>query len=175
MMRITIFIAALAPLLPLTSAQTDTNSTYLIAPALVTRNNNTVIQCWRLKSVFKRSSTPGISGTQTAIISNNTNLAYTILPPRYDGGLHTAPVPQLVHFLSGFAHITLPPDDSVELWIVGGKGGLLFAADTTGIGHITRYPSDQDTIAITAPFADGRIPEHEVLDEGPCAGKETFI
>jgi hypothetical protein len=152
----------------------DANTTYLIAPALVTRDNNTIIQCWKLNSPFKRASTPGIIGTQTAVVSNNTNLAYTILPPRYDGGLHTAPVPQLVHFLSGVAHLTLPQDPSVELWLVGGKGGLLFATDTKGVGHITRYPSDQETVALTAPFADEKIPEHEVINEGPCWGNQTF-
>lgn len=173
-MRILPLITIVAPFIYLTSAQTDANTTYLIAPALVTRDNNTIIQCWKLSSLFKRASTPGIIGTQTAVVSNNTNLAYTILPPRYDGGLHTAPVPQLVHFLSGVAHLTLPQDPSVELWIVGGKGGLLFATDTEGVGHITKYPSDQDTVALTAPFADGRIPEHEVINEGPCWGNQTF-
>ncbi|KAH7082492.1 hypothetical protein FB567DRAFT_447334 [Paraphoma chrysanthemicola] len=174
-MRVHAFIGTLAPFLSFTFAQTDANTTYLIAPALVTKNNNTIIQCWKLNSPFKRASTPGIIGTQTAVVSNNTNLAYTILPPRYDGGLHTAPAPQLVHFLSGVAHLTLPQDDAVDLWIVGGKGGLLFATDTTGVGHITTYPSDQDTVAITAPFANGVIPEHEVINEGPCSGKQTFV
>jgi hypothetical protein len=162
-------------LAPLALAQSDTNTTYLIAPALVTENNHTIIQCWKLVAPFKRSSVPGVSGAQVATISNNTNLAYTILPPRFDGGIHTAPAPQLVHFLSGLAHLTLPNDDSVDLWIVGGKSGLLFAVDTTGTGHVTRYPSDQETVAITAPFTGGSIPEHEVLAEGPCVGMQTFV
>lgn len=80
-----------------------------------------------------------------------------------------------MHFLSGVAHLILPQDESNDLWLVGGKGGLLFAADTTGTGHITRYPSDQETIAITAPFAEGKIPEHTVIADGPCLGKQTFV
>jgi hypothetical protein len=174
-MRIFLLLGIFTPIPSLSLAQTDANTTYLIAPALVTRNNNTIIECWKLNSPFKRAYTPGIIGTQTAVVSNNTNLAYTILPPRYDGGLHTAPLPQLVHFLSGVAHLTLPQDASIELWVVGGKGGLLFATDTTGIGHVTTYPSDQETVALTAPFADGRIPEHEVINQGPCLGKQTFV
>jgi hypothetical protein len=75
------------------SAQDD-ETTYLVAPALVTKNNETVFECWQLTEPFKRSSVPGVSGTQVATISNNTNFAYTILPPRYDGGIHTAPAPQ---------------------------------------------------------------------------------
>ncbi|KAF2183209.1 hypothetical protein K469DRAFT_476043, partial [Zopfia rhizophila CBS 207.26] len=149
--------------------------TYLTATALVTKNNNSVFECWQLTEPFKRSSVPGVSGTQVATISNNTNFAYTILPPRYDGGLHTAPAPQLVHFLSGVAHLTLPHNDSLDAWILGGVGGLLFAVDITGTGHITQYPSDQETVAITAPFEGGKIPEHVVLAEEPCVGKQTFI
>jgi len=80
-----------------------------------------------------------------------------------------------VHFLSGLARITLPQDPSQELWLPGGKGGLVFAADVTGEGHITTYPSDQDTVAITAPFEGGVIPEYEVINEGPCMGRQTFI
>jgi hypothetical protein len=157
------------------ATQADTSTTYLIAPALVTKNNQTVIQCWKLTSPFKRSAIPGVNGAQVATLSNNTNLAYTILPPRFDGGLHTAPLPQLVHFLSGVAHITLPQDPSVDLWIVGGKSGLLFAVDTTGPGHVTRYPSDQETAAITAPFAQGVVPQYTVLVDGPCLGMQTFV
>jgi hypothetical protein len=74
----------------------------------VTIDNHTVIQCWRLAKPFVTSSTPGTTGAKAAVISNVTNLAYTILPPRFDGGLHTAPAPQIVHFVSGLAHITLP-------------------------------------------------------------------
>lgn len=105
--------------------------------------------------------------------------AYTILPPRFDGGLHTAPVPQIVHFVSGLAHITLPsslPDGTTqELWVIGGAGGLLFAADTTGSGHVTRYPSDRETVGIVAPFEGGRVPEYEVVREGACEGAQTFV
>lgn len=82
---------------------------------------------------------------------------------------------RLVHFVSGVAHITLPHDDSVDLWIVGGKGGLLFAVDTTGMGHMTRYPSDQETLAITAPFEGRKVPEYKVVNEGPCEGAQTFV
>jgi hypothetical protein len=160
---------------PSVLARPNTSTTYLIAPALVTHNNHTIIQCWKLTNPFHRSSVPGVSGAQVATISNNTNLAYSILPPRFDGGIHTAPAPQIVHFLSGVAHITLPQEDFVDLWLVGGKAGLLFAVDTTGSGHISRYPSDQETVALTAPFAGGEIPDYEVLFEGPCVGKQTFI
>ena len=154
----------------------STNATYLIAPALVTNAyNKTVVECWRLTTPFKRSSEPGVSGTQVATVTNSSQVAYTILPPRYEGGLHTAPTPQLVHFISGVAHVTLPQDDKADLWLVGGKGGLVFAVDTTGMGHFTQYPSDQETVAIVAPFDGGKVPEHEVIAEGPCGGAADVL
>ncbi|KAF2728010.1 hypothetical protein EJ04DRAFT_504788 [Polyplosphaeria fusca] len=155
--------------------QSDPNTTYLTATALVTKNNASAFECWQLNEPFKRSSVPGVSGAQVATIGNYTDLGYTILPPRYDGGIHTAPVPQLVHYVSGLAYITFPGDDTSSAFFVGGIGGLLFAADTTGTGHITRYPSDEITVAITAPFEDGKIPGHVVLGSGACAGKQTFV
>ncbi|KAF1834797.1 hypothetical protein BDW02DRAFT_497558 [Decorospora gaudefroyi] len=169
-------LSLLLPSLRTALAHAQNTTTYLTAPALITSpQNTTVIQCWRLAQPFTRSSLPGITGSQTVTISNTTRLDYTILPPRYDGGLHTAPVPQLVHFLSGLARITLPQDADTELWIVGGKGGLVFAADTVGLGHFTTYPSDQETVAIAAPLQHGLLPEHEVLNEGPCDGLQTFL
>lgn len=78
----------------LVAGQIDSNTTYLTATALVTKNNNSALECWQLTEPFRRSSVPGVSGTQVATISNNSNFAYTILPPRFDGGIHTAPVPQ---------------------------------------------------------------------------------
>ena len=172
---ITVLYALILPTISQTITHSSPNPTYLIAPALVTVNNRTVIQCWRLNTPFKSSSTPGTSGAKTAIITNATNLAYTILPPRFNGGLHTAPVPQIVHFLSGLAHITLPDDPNTDLWLIGGVGGLLFATDTAGTGHLTQYPSDQETVGLIAPFEGRKVPDHQVLGEGGCEGLQTFM
>jgi len=51
----------------------SSNATYLTAPALVTVNNRTVIQCWRLTTPFLTSSTPGTIGAKAATITNVTN------------------------------------------------------------------------------------------------------
>lgn len=79
-----------------TAAQlTTSNTTSLTATALVTdANNNTAFQCWQLTEPFKTSSTPGQVGTKALTIGDSTNLAYTVLPPRFDGGIHNAPEPQ---------------------------------------------------------------------------------
>lgn len=164
-------ILATFVLLPSISAQ----ATHLIAPALVTIDNRTQIQCWNVTKPFTLSSTPGTSGAQALTIPHTANVTYTILPPRYDAGLHTAPVPQLVHVISGLAHITLPHNDSADVWLVGGAGGIGFAMDTTGDGHFTQYPTDQQTVIIVAPFEGGQAPEYEVLRDGPCEGLQTFV
>lgn len=72
-------IPALCTLLLPIAAQSTSNTTYLTAPALVTINNRTVIQCWRLNTPFLTSSTPGTSGAKAATITNVTNLC-TSLP-----------------------------------------------------------------------------------------------
>ena len=154
---------------------TNANTTYLTAPALVTINNRTAIQCWRLLTPFVTSSTPGTAGASALTLTNVTDFGYTILPPRFNGGQHTAPAPQIVHFVSGLAHITLPHDESQELWLLGGKGGLLFATDTTGEGHVTMYPGDEVTVGVLAPFEGGVVPEYEVVKEGGCEGVQTFV
>lgn len=93
-MRLTTLLYSINIALASTAFAQNADITYLVAPALVTKNNKTVFECWQLNEPFKRSSVPGVSGTQVATISNNTNFAYTILPPRYDGGIHTAPAAQ---------------------------------------------------------------------------------
>lgn len=66
-----LYLAYLAHAQPSTST---TNTTHLTAPALVTINNRTVIQCWRLTAPFVTSSTPGTVGAKAVVVSNATNL-----------------------------------------------------------------------------------------------------
>jgi hypothetical protein len=49
------------------------------------------------------------------------------------------------------------------------------AVDTQGLGHLTTYPSDQETVAIAVPFKDGVVPEYEVVREGACEGLQTWL
>lgn len=81
---------------------------------------------------------------------------------------------RLVVFLSGVAHVTLPhgPGDA---FIVGGAEGIIAAVDTTGTGHNTSYPSNMQTIALQIPFTDGIIPQHVVVNEGPCTANSQIV
>jgi hypothetical protein len=69
--------------------------------------------------------------------------------------------------LSGLVHVTLP-GSSYDAWIMEGVNPVLVAADLTGSGHTTEYPSNKETVALQLPFLDGKAPEHEVLHRGAC-------
>ena len=56
-----------------------------------------------------------------------------------------------------------------------GVNGFLVAADVTGTGHYTDYPSDKTTIALQVPFKNGRLPEHDVLHSGACKSAGQII
>ena len=80
-------------------------------------------------------------------------------------------------FFTGLAHITLP-NSTHEAWIIGGKNGLIIAADTADVskvGHISDYPSQEETMSLQIPIADGVAPPHEVLHEGACTGVEMML
>ncbi len=84
---------------------------------------------------------------------------------------------RFVLFFGGEARVSLPDPNNEggrlsgpehEAWFPGGPNGLLIAADTTGPGHYTDYPSDQPTHALQIPTLDGRIPPHDIIRNGPC-------
>lgn len=73
-----------------------TNGTFLEATAIVAKNNASVLECWRLSDPFSTSGSAGTSGAATLQIANLANATYTVLPPRFEGGVHNAPHPQCV-------------------------------------------------------------------------------
>lgn len=80
-----------------------------------------------------------------------------------------------VAFLAGEAVVTIP-DTGHSATIKGGKNGLIIAADTADVskqGHITNYPSEEETAAIQIPIADGKVPEHIVLHAGTCTKEDS--
>lgn len=71
------------------------NSTYLTATAVVTNaQNRSAFECWQFSTPLASSSQAGTSGVATFAFTNISTAVYTILPPRYNGGVHNAPVPQ---------------------------------------------------------------------------------
>ena len=65
---------------------------------------------------------------------------------------------------------------TTSAWIHGGKCGLIVAVDTPGVsryGHITTYPAAADTVALQIPFAEGSVPKHTVIHDGPCGWEDA--
>jgi hypothetical protein len=184
-------------------------SNTLNVTTLATLNGKSIFQCWALASGFATSSQQGTAGAQILQLGNLSNASYSILPARFNAGIHTAPTVQCVPhfllrcchllnwraarrrwvvFLSGVAHITLPDETlpidgnstqyATEAWVSGGPYGTILATDTieeSALGHITTYPSGEETRVLQIPIADGAIPAHTVLDAtGPCAETELL-
>jgi hypothetical protein len=170
----------LASILTFAAAATAQLSPNITTPtlnltAISTSNGSSIFECWQLLS-FVTSAGAGTVGALNLFLGNLDNATYTVIPPRFDGGIHNAPAPQFVVFLSGLAHITLP-NSTAEAWVQGGKYGMIIAADSaeySTYGHITSYPSDADTVALQIPFEGGYYPTHSLLYEGPCRWSEVI-
>ncbi|KAL8786474.1 MAG: hypothetical protein Q9213_002790 [Squamulea squamosa] len=148
---------------------------YLNLTAIGAKNGSSTIECWQLAAPLKVSNVAGVSGAAIAQLGQTGNTSYTLIPAKFDGGLHNAPTVQYVAFLSGKAVVSVP-DSGQSATIQGGKDGLIIAADTANVstkGHDTKYPSEEQTIAIQIPTADGKTPAHTVLYAGPCRRKDT--
>ncbi|KAF9637609.1 34-dihydroxy-2-butanone 4-phosphate synthase RibB [Lasiodiplodia theobromae] len=152
-----------------TAQTTNDTASYLTATAIVTdaATNASALQCWQFTTPLEVPTEPGTVGALNFPFNLSTAVEYTVIPPRFDGGLHNAPQNQFVFFASGLAHVTLP-HSSDEAWVVGGGNGLIVAVDTVGSGHYTNYPTDETTIALELPFENGVPPPYEVKSQGAC-------
>ncbi|KAI9687053.1 MAG: hypothetical protein M1822_002463 [Bathelium mastoideum] len=145
------------------------NATYLQLPAVVSGpNGNTQFQCWQLNNLFVATSPGGNQVPEQLNFGDVTGAGYTVQPPDSDGGVHTTPVPVLLHVLSGLVRIDLPNNSSSTAWLLGGVSGALVLADSSGTGYHMTYPSDESTVSITLPFAGGKIPPYTVVGLDVC-------
>lgn len=62
---------------------------------IATSNGSSVLECWQFPG-FAASSTPGVSGALNLFLGNTSNASYTVIPARFNGGVHTAPAAQYV-------------------------------------------------------------------------------
>ncbi|KAK1139335.1 hypothetical protein N8T08_001106 [Aspergillus melleus] len=154
-----------------TAAAASTNSTLNIT-VIGAHNNQSTLECWALAPGFAHSTQPGTEQNMLQAMGPAAgNVSYMVIHPRTDNGLHNAPSAQWVIFLSGLAHIALPHSHE-EAYIRGGKYGAILALDTPdkSDGHLTDYPSDEETVAVEVPLA--KVPGHRVLHGGGCRGEE---
>lgn len=98
-MRAPILALALLSTVPVI-AQTTTLLSNITTPNLnlttiTTRDGHSILQCWSIPA-FMQSATAGTAGALNLFLGETTNASYTVIPPRFNGGLHTAPAPQCV-------------------------------------------------------------------------------
>ncbi|KAI9747111.1 MAG: hypothetical protein M1815_004616 [Lichina confinis] len=157
-----------------------TSGNYLGRPAagdplrvttLFGRNGRTVLECWQLPSSFAIGQDSGIEGNLLTTLGPVTSANLAIIKPGHNGGLHRAPRVQFVIWTSGLAKVTIPDSKDVA-WMEGGGNGLLLAADTKDVveddGHITTYPSREQTVAFALPLPDDKPPVPISYEAGPC-------
>ncbi len=94
----TLALALYEALIPSITVQTPAVLSNISTPNLnvttiAARNGCSVIQCWSIPS-FTQSATAGTAGALNLFLGEATNATFTLLPPRFDGGLHNAPAPQ---------------------------------------------------------------------------------
>ena len=70
------------------------NTTHLNITAIGAANGRSTIECWQITRPFDISADPGTAGTRAQQLGDTTNLTFTILPPKFDGGIHNAPAVQ---------------------------------------------------------------------------------
>jgi hypothetical protein len=83
------------------NAQPSTSSVAsasLVPPALnltaiSASSGNSVLECWALPG-FVASAQAGTVGALNLLLGDLVNATYTVIPPRFNGGLHKAPAPQ---------------------------------------------------------------------------------
>ena len=79
-------------------AQLNTVTTpSLNVTAIGAANGVSTIECWQF-GPFASSSVPGVAGALGLFLGPTSNATFTVIPGRFDGGLHNAPVPQFVLF-----------------------------------------------------------------------------
>jgi hypothetical protein len=83
-----------------TSSACTTPASSFVPPALnltaiSASNGNSTLECWALPG-FVASAQAGTVGALNLFLGDLANATYTVIPPRFNGGLHKAPAPQSV-------------------------------------------------------------------------------
>lgn len=85
-------LGSLLPVAPLLlSGVLAQNDTFFNLTAIAVSANTSVLECWQLINPFVISDAPGTAGSATLQFGDLANATYTVLPPRFNGGLHRAP------------------------------------------------------------------------------------
>ena len=62
--------------------------------AISGKDGASTIECWQLSAPFVASDQPGTAGAVFTQLGATGNTTYSIIPAKFDGGLHNAPTVQ---------------------------------------------------------------------------------
>ena len=62
--------------------------------AISAENGQSIFECWQLEAPFVESTQAGTDGAVFAQLGRAANATFTILPSKFNGGLHNAPCVQ---------------------------------------------------------------------------------
>lgn len=86
-------VLLLQSLIPGATAQSNATERFNVT-AIGAANGSSTIECWQIARPFDVATDPGTIGTKALQLGNLSNLTLSVLPPQFDGGLHTAPFVQ---------------------------------------------------------------------------------
>lgn len=141
----TVILAVMLGLQHLTLAQLSNVTTpSLNLTAITASNGSSIFECWQIAS-FAASAQAGTSGALNLFLSDAANISYTIIPARFDGGLHRAPAAQYVMTFGFTLHISLnhvisnsyPPLYDAQSCGNTDKLRHRFVYFTSGLAHVT--------------------------------------
>jgi len=97
--KVSLAFAAFMSIFSLAPAQLSNITTpSLNLTAIAASDGSSVLECWQFPG-FAASAQAGTSGALNLFLGDTANVSYTILPARFNGGLHTAPAAQYVFLL----------------------------------------------------------------------------
>jgi len=88
-----ILMAVLSSPTPVSSQLSNVTTPSLNLTAISASNGASVLECWQLPG-FVSSSVAGTVGALNLFLGDLSNATYTVIPSRFDGGVHNAPAPQ---------------------------------------------------------------------------------
>ncbi|KAJ7620492.1 small secreted protein [Mycena polygramma] len=142
----------------------------LLVNAIVSTNNISMAECWKIEPGFQISNVTGTVGDKVLQMGSMSNALMIIIPDDdgkpNNGGLHNGAHSQWVFALTGGANVTFPEASggfSVS------AGGLFISTDILGtstLGHQTIWAAG--SMFIQAPFPDGVAINHTVIANRSC-------
>jgi hypothetical protein len=88
-----VLTAALSYPTQVSSQLSNVTTPSLNLTAISASHGASILECWQLPG-FVASGVAGTVGALNLFLGNMSNATYTVIPSRFDGGVHNSPAPQ---------------------------------------------------------------------------------